>query len=153
MCNTHCFPPSTKVARMRLNVMLHAHRLSCSTLTTVTVYEGAIWYSCLGIKISSLWLRPPCFCLPNKPSRQATALYRNAINVLCRFLRLLGPESSLVVTVCHCNGRAWPSLLLSATATCLCPRSTHFDTAMCRFRWIPACSPMLKNRTYQWRVG
>jgi hypothetical protein len=39
----------------------YVHRLSCSTETTVTVYKEAIRYSCFGIKISSLWLWPPCF--------------------------------------------------------------------------------------------
>jgi len=40
---------------------LYAHRLSCFTMTTVTVYEDAIRISCFGIKISSLWFWPPCF--------------------------------------------------------------------------------------------
>jgi hypothetical protein len=29
VCNTYCFSTTTVVARMRLNVMLYIHRLSC----------------------------------------------------------------------------------------------------------------------------
>jgi len=76
----------------------YAHRLSCWPVTTVTVYEGVIRYSCFGIKISSLWLWPPCLyaishCIVPKCYKCSVSACKTAGS----------SEKSLVVAVCHCT--------------------------------------------------